>query len=91
MTGPLGVLGPDSDPAPPWMLTVHLDSVVFDAETVWQRVGREVLADCGCSTIAAGALPDPLALALAAGALASVLPGRAAARTAPAAALASAE
>lgn len=72
MTGPLGVLGPDSDPAPPWMLTVHLDSVVFDAETVWQRVGREVLADCGCSTIAAGALPDPLALALAAGDLVDI-------------------
>ncbi|MCK1803494.1 hypothetical protein MTQ12_10610 [Brevibacterium sp. R8603A2] len=72
MTGPLGVLGPDSDPAPPWMLTVHLDSVVFDAETVWQRVGREVLTDCGCSTIAAGALPDPLALALAAGDLVDI-------------------
>lgn len=42
-------------------------------------------------TIPWGRLVIVLVLALAAGALASVLPGRAAARTAPAAALASAE
>lgn len=72
MTGPPAMLGAGSDPAPPWMLTVHLDSVVFDAETVWERVGRAVLSDCGVPELAAGPLPDPLALALAAGDLVDI-------------------
>lgn len=51
----------------PWMITVHLDSVVFDSVTVWDRVARAVLAERAVT--AGDRLPDPLVLALATGKL----------------------